>query len=178
MIIAFLDLFWSVAALLYDATKLSSISWYLWPLVIVCPLYPLLLAIVFYKITKNKPVNQFLIAFATVGSASFSFLALAFYPMLMINEGFDILGLGQILWVLFYSVQGWYLISRFKLKVLAIIAVNVYLVVKFLLDYKYLSFGYLNLDKLNHIQILMLLIIGLAGLAVINTVVWLKSIDR
>lgn len=171
MAIAYLDLIWSALALLYDVEKLTTINWYLWPIVLVCPLFPFLLAIVFFKIIKGKPVNQYLLAFASIPSAIFGILALAFYPMLMLNEGFNIWGLGQILWVLFYSVQGWYLIIRYKIGITVLLIVDVYLFIKLTLDYYYLSFGYLDLDKLSNGQLEQLFATSLAMVVLLNIMI-------
>lgn len=168
MLIAYLDFAWALMALVYDAPKLSQISWFLWPLVLICPLFPFLLGLVWLKVTNGKEVNQFLICFAAIPSAVFGVLALLFYPMLMINEGFSLLGMGQIFWVLFYGVQGWYLIARYKIKPPAVIAVNVYLIVKTTLDYYFLSFGYLSVDKLTHNQLMVLYVGGLVAILVVN----------
>lgn len=175
MVIVSLDLIWSILALAYDLSKLGEIYWYLWPLVLICPVFPFLLALVFIKITRKKPINQFLIAFAAIPSAVFGLLAVLFYPMLMYNLGFDILGLGQILWVLFYGLQGWYLIFTKRIKLSAVVIVNLYLLVKMTLDYKFLSFGYLDLNLLSGSQLTALFLAGILGLAVIDFIILLKS---
>jgi hypothetical protein len=179
MAIVYLDFVWSILALVYDIGKLGEIAWYLWPLVLICPVFPLLLAFVFIKIIKNKPVNQFLLAFAAIPSAVFGILSLFFYPMLMYNLGFDILGAGQILWVLFYGLQGWYLVFSQKIKPKAMVFVNLYLIVKLALDYKFLSFGYLDLNILSSTQLTWLFVVALTGLAVINLIAISRSVtDR
>jgi len=178
--IAYLDFIWSALALLYDAEKLTTINWYLWPIVLTCPLFPFLLAIVFYKIIKGKAVNQYLLVFASIPSAVFGILALVFYPMLMLNEGFNIWGLGQILWVLFYSVQGWYLIIRYKIGRTVLLIVDIYLLVKLTLDYYYLSFGYLDLDKLSNNQLAQLFATALVTVLLLNIMILRRkrAIDR
>lgn len=179
MAIVYLDFVWSILALVYDIGKLGEIVWYLWLLVLICPVFPLLLAFVFIKIIKNKPVNQFLLAFAAIPSATFGTLSLFFYPMLMYNLGFDILGAGQILWVLFYGLQGWYLVFSQKIKPKAMVFVNLYLIVKLALDYKFLSFGYLDLNILSFAQLTWLFIVALISLVVINLIVIFRSVtDR
>ena len=176
MAIVYLDFIWSILALVYDIGKLGEIAWYLWPLVLICPVFPLFLAFVFIEVVKNKPVNQFLLAFAAIPSAVFGFSALLFYPMLMYNLGFDILGAGQILWVLFYGLQGWYLVFSQKIKPKAIVFVNCYLITKLALDYKFLSFGYLDLNILSASQLTWLFVAALASLVVINLIVISRSI--
>lgn len=114
-------------------------------------------------------------AFAAIPSAVFGLLAVLFYPMLMYNLGFDILGLGQILWVLFYGLQGWYLIFTKRIKLSAVVIVNLYLLVKMTLDYKFLSFGYLDLNLLSGSQLTALFLAGILGLATIDFIILFKS---
>jgi len=175
MVIAYLDIVWSALALFHDYDKLLSISWYLYPIVLICPIFPLLLALVFFQTTKKRPINQFLLSFAAIPSAVFGVLALLFYPMLMINEGFNILGLGQILWVLFYGAQGWYLIFRYKMKSWVLVVVSIYLIAKLTLDYYYLSFGYISVEKLTQSQLLGLYIGALVAVALVNIVIFRRD---
>ena len=171
MLIVYLDFAWALMALIYDAPKLLQIDWFLWPLVLICPLFPFLLGLVLLKVVKGKKINIFLLSFAAIPSAVFGVLALLFYPMLMINEGFSILGFGQILWVLFYGVQGWYLIYRYKMQRRAVIVASAYLIIKATLDYYFLSFGYLAVDKLTHNQLVTLYAGALVAILVTNMLI-------
>jgi len=167
VVIAYLDFIWALVALLYDLGKLASISWFLWPLVVICPLFPFLLGLVFLEITKKSRPNQFLLASAGIASATFGALALLFYPLIMFNEGFSWAGFGQILWVLFYGLQGWYLVYKYKVGLGPILVAGIYLIGKLTLDYFYLSFGYLAVEKLTAGQLLGLYVAGLAVVVVV-----------
>ena len=141
--LVFLDLFWSVAALTVDVPKLLQLHIWLWPIVLICPVYPLLLAILWYCYIKKKTPNQYVAAFAIIGSAIFGVLALLFYPAVMYYQGFNLRDFGQIFWVLFYGAQGWYLIRKTALLPSAVLVASAYLIIKFSLDIKYATFGYL-----------------------------------
>ncbi len=168
-----LDLFWSVGAWIVDYDKLFSIPIWAWPFCLVCPVYPLLLAIVWYKRAKKVPVAGWLMAFAVLPSAVLGPMAIAYYPLKMINNGFNILDLGQIFWVLFYSVQAWSLIREKISNKYAVASATLFLIVKFTIDFLYLSFDYLDLGSLQNNQLSDLYLLGLglsllAGLYKLN----------
>jgi len=160
-----LDFFWSAAALFVDLPKLGSIHPLLWPVAIICPIYPLLLAIVWIEIKKGKKINSFLLAFAIIPSAIFGILALVYYPSKMIFQGFAFRDLGQIFWVLFYSSQGWYLWFKRKLLLFPVILVTIYLTIKFFLDYRFDSFGYLSFDDFSQSAKFYILLLSLVLVA-------------
>lgn len=135
--------------------------------VIICPVYPLLLGVVWLKKYKKTRVNPYLLAFATIASAVFGVLALVFYPALMMSRGFRWNDLGQIFWVWFYSAQGWYLLKTENFYFWPIIAVLGYLLAKFSLDYKFSTFGYLEAESLTKVAFKAVFIIAvLVSLAV------------
>lgn len=142
------DFLWSLAALWVDIPKLATIPGWAWIFAMICPIYPFLLAFVWLRILQKKPVNSYLLAFAAIPSAIFGLLAIAFYPSVMIYHGFNWQDFGQIFWVLFYSIQGWYLIFRYKFLSSAALLAAAYLVIKFALDFKYKTFGYLGVEDL------------------------------
>jgi len=144
-----------------DWPKLFEIPLWAIPFAIICPVYPLLLAVVWFQIRRNGKPNRYLLAFATIPSAVFGILALIFYPSLMVARGFAWNDLGQIFWVLFYSAQGWYLVFKNKISLLPALLVLLYLFVKFILDYKFLTFGYLEAESLSRQSLLMISIVAL-----------------
>lgn len=123
---------------------MAQINFLIWPLVIICPIYPLLLAFVWFQLYRKNRPNQLLLAFATIPSIVFGILALLYYPLAMFYQGFSWNGFGQIFWVLFYALQGWYLLKKYKVTQLALSIASIYLLIKLYLDYRYLSFGYLD----------------------------------
>jgi len=159
----YLNLFWAGAAIIYDAPKLLEINPLLWPIVVICPLFPLLLALFFFQIIKKRKPNQFLLAFASIPSFVYGVVAIIYYPFLMLNEGFNWYGIGQILWVLFYSAQGLYLIIKYKINTIAISLVGLYLLMKLTLEYRNLSFGYLDLHLLTKMQLEYVYIVSLVA---------------
>ncbi|MCX6810059.1 MAG: hypothetical protein NTZ65_04960 [Candidatus Berkelbacteria bacterium] len=162
LFLIFLDFIWSVSAFIYDWSKFATIPWFVLPFVVICPIYPLLLAIVWIKIFKKKNPNQYLFTFATIPSMIFGLLALIYYPVAMFYQGFSLNAFGQIFWVLFYSIQAWYLFFKYKTSTLPIILVLFYLSIKFFIDYKYLTFGYLDFSNIPRVLILYFTIIAVS----------------
>lgn len=136
-----------------DSAKLSLIPFYLWPIVLICPIYPLLLAIVWTMRLRKQKTNSYLLAFAALPSAVFGILALIYYPAQLYYTKFNWNDFGQIFWVLFYSAQGWWLLLREKILTKALVLAGIYLLVKFTIDIKYQTFGYLEIANLpTHVQ--------------------------
>lgn len=169
-----LDILWSAAAWIVDYDKLSTIPVWAWPFCIVCPIYPALLAVVWYKKAKKVAVNEWLMAFAALPSAVLGIMAIVYYPLKMVNNGFDIIDLGQIFWVLFYSIQGWVLLCKKTTNKTAVILATVFLVVKFTVDLVYLSFDYLDLFVLQNDQLIGLYLFGV-GLSLVLGIYKLKK---
>ncbi len=171
-----LDFLWSAAALFVDLPKLGSIYPLLWPLVVICPVYPLLLGIVWLKIKKGQKPNPYLLAFSAIPSAAFGILALVYYPSKMVFQGFDLRDLGQIFWVLFYSLQGWYLLGRFKIKFAPAFVSFLFLCIALIVNFRFRTFGYLSLDDFPQFSTIVLLNVGLVS-AFVAALLALKGSD-
>lgn len=169
-----LDLFWAGAALWVDLPKLADIPPWAWPVVIICPVYPLLLAIVWRQIMKGKKPNQYILAFGALGAALFGILAIVFYPLTMIEGGWNWRAFGQIFWVWFYSAQGWYLIFKYRIKLFPALVAFSYFLIKFTLDYRFKTFGYLDFSGLSDLALASLYIIAV-GAALLGSVLFLKK---
>lgn len=141
------DLFWSVCALIYDWPKLLNIPATAMIFTIICPLYPLILAL-YWIFERKKWPSSLLLVFGAIPSAILIILALIYYPTQMIYNGFNLLGLGQIFWVAFYGLQGWYLIFTKKFSSTYVLLTGIFLVIKFTTDYAYKDFGYLGMETL------------------------------
>jgi len=161
LIIILLDLFWSIAAFWVDWPKLFEIPTWALLFAVICPVYPLLLAIVWFQIKKYGQPNPYFLAFAAIPSAVFGILAVVFYPTLMFSRGFSWNDLGQIFWVLFYSTQGWYLVFKNRFRLMPVLLVLLYLLAKFSLDLKFLTFGYLEAESLNKPALLAVFVIAI-----------------
>jgi hypothetical protein len=166
MLLAFiiLDFFWSVSAWIYDWSKLTTIPLYLWPFVAVCPIYPLLLALVLLQFYLKKTPNQFLLAIAAVPSAVFGILAILFYPLAMIYQGFSWNAIGQIFWVLVYSSQGFYLLSKYEISKRAFFLGSTFTMLVILFHYFSSSFSYFDLTNIP--TAILIWIIALAGFSI------------
>lgn len=129
-----LNLIWSAAAFTYDAPEIFRIPFYLWPFIVICPVYPFLLALVWCFIKKEQ-LNSILLSFAAIPSAIYFLASLVYYPTWMMLNGFDWLALGQIFWVTFYGIQGLYLIQKYTPAKSAIILACLFLVISFGVQY-------------------------------------------
>lgn len=156
LILIVLDLFWCIAALIYDLPAIKSIPFYSWPFIAICPIFPLLLAIVWYKKVLRRNTNSYLIAFAAIPSAAYFIGALIYYPTLMSANGFNWLNFGSIFWVAFYGLQGFYLLIANKLSKIPQLLAILFLVISFIIQYIYRTFGYLNLAGLSN-QVIMII---------------------
>lgn len=162
-----LDLLWSVLAFNHDWPKFAIVPAWAWVFAFICPIYPLLLAVVWAQIINKKHPNDYLLAFAVGPSMIFGVLALLFYPLAMAYQGFDWNGLGQIFWVAFYSIQGWYLFYKIGVSKAAFAFAGVFLATALSLDYRFKGFGYFNLDQIADLAIKILFIIALLLLALV-----------
>ena len=152
LILAFLillNLFWSVAAFVYDWPAILQLKYYFIPFIVICPIYPLLLALVWYQTLRSNQVNPYLLAFAALPSAIYLVGALIFYPTVMTKTGFDWSACGQIFWVAFYGLQGFYLLTRHHIKRSAILLAALFLIVSFAIQGTTQTEGYLDFSALS-----------------------------
>jgi len=140
ILIVIIDVVWSAAAIIHDLDMFGTIPVYFWPFVVICPLYPLLLSLVWAKSISSSP-NNYLLAFAALPSTIYLFAALIYYPTWMMQNEFDWLTFGAIFWVLAYGVQGFYLLWRFRLKLLPAILACVFLFASFIIQFLNKTFG-------------------------------------
>lgn len=161
IVVFILDLVWSLIGFIVDLPKIANLPFYLWPIVLICPIYPLLLAFVWYRYIKKKSINQYLISFAALPSVIFGFLVIPFYLTAMYYQGFSWRDVGQIFWVLFYAIQGFYLFEKNRISYLALMLPALYLMIKLFLDIKYQTFGYLNVEEIDPNALLVIFICAL-----------------
>lgn len=163
-----LDFVWSASAFWYDADKLLTFSPFLWLFVAVCPVFPFLLALVLLQLYRKKSPNQFLLAFAAISSAVYGVLAILYYPIAMYYQGFSWNAFGQIFWVLFYALQGFWLIRKFKIDKFPFALVSILLVLQLvIIDFYYKSFGYFDFTGISSNLLLWLVIIAIVSLGII-----------
>jgi hypothetical protein len=165
VLLIILDIFWSVAALIVDLPKLADIPSWAWPLILICPVYPFLLALVWWQISRGSQVNKYLLTFGAIGAVYFGVMALLFYPLTMIEGGFDWKAFGQIFWVAFYASQGAYLLRNRKFHLPAVLTADFYFLAKLIIDFKFKSFGYLEISDLRISFQIALFILALATLS-------------
>lgn len=173
-ILLVLDLFWSLSAFWVDFPKFADIPFYLWFIVPICPIYPALLLVVWFMKAKKLKPNRFLLAFAILPSAVLGPLASFYYASQIYYNGFSLNDFGQIFWVLFYSAQGWYLVFRERFTFWPILSACVYLVVKFSIDFRYDSFGYLQIEKLPELIQVYLFLLSLLLTLGLSTFTYLR----
>lgn len=136
------DLVWSISAFIYDYSAIVRTPVYFWPFLIVCPLFPFLLALVWVRIYKNTTPNDFLLAFAAIPSAIYLIAALIYYPTWMIQNSFDWLSFGQIFWVAFYGIQGIYLLLKFAFTKMALWLAGSFLLLSLTVQYQTRTLGF------------------------------------
>lgn len=137
LFLTILDLIWSLLAWFYDWQKLFSIPFYLVPFILTCPVYPLLLAIIWYQIYKKRSLNAFIYYIAVIVSVMYGALALFYYPSQMVLYGFDWLTFGAIFWVLVYALQGGYLLLKIrpKFNLISFLVAIILIFEKIIIDY-------------------------------------------
>lgn len=158
------NLFWSAMAFIYDFDKIINLPAQIWPFIIICPIYPLLLAVSWLFIYL-KHRNRLIITFSAFNSLIFFIAALIYYPVWMIINGFDLLAFGQIFWVAFYGLQGAYLVNKIKLNQPGLLISIIFLLLTFLIQCKTNSFGFF--DTANFSQTLILVLYGVLSLGTV-----------
>ncbi len=137
-----LDLFWTVAATIYDWPKIVATPWHLLLFMPICPIYPLLLAIAYLWSWYRRRIPAPLAVFAFLGSLSYGLMAYIFYPLMMSWVGWDWLMVGNMLWVTFYALQVFLLLPYLRLSYGGILAISSYFFLKDFLDFTALRFSY------------------------------------
>ena len=164
LILIILDLFWATAALVFDWSAIGQIPFYFWPFIIICPVYPFLLALTWYQKIRGNHINSYLLAFATVPSIAYFIGALIYYPTLMVSNGFNILTFGAIFWVALYGLQAMYLLIKNSIPTLPIIFVSMFLLISFIIQFLTKSFGYLDFGNLDSSTVLIIYVAIYANL--------------
>lgn len=135
-----LDLAWAAMAALYDWEIFCQIPVYLWPFLVICPVFPALLALVWAQSLDSRP-NSLLLAFSAIPSFLYFFAALIYYPTWMIINGFDWMTFGAIFWVLAYGLQAFYLLSKYRIRFFHTVIIAIFLFVSFVIQYKTKTYG-------------------------------------
>ncbi len=171
IILIFINIIWAVSALIYDIPAIAEIPIYFWPFIVICPVYPALLALVWWKTYKKKKLNDYLLAFASLPSVIYFIGALIFYPTLMVINGFDWSDFGQIFWVAVYGLQGIYLLTNYSIKKSPILLVTIFLLTSFVIQYFTKTYDYLNFANVSASTLL-------GGYLVLALILILKNIFR
>ncbi len=110
------DIFMGISALIVDWGDFFVVKWYLIPFVPICPLYPFLLALIFFLIKRRgeQKINQPLLHFTLIGTIGYGIMAYIFYPTYLITQGFAWYELGNMFWVTLYASQALLLIPLLK----------------------------------------------------------------
>lgn len=138
-----IDLIWSVSAVVNDWEKIVAIPFWFWPFILICSVYPLLLAWHWSLSLANRR-SDWLSVFAVLPAVIYFVAALIYYPVWMILNGFDILAFGQIFWVAVYGVQAIYLMLSTKLTPLPAAAASSFIALSFIIQLKTNSFGFFD----------------------------------
>lgn len=163
----------ALIALLHDLPALRVVPFALWPVIAICPVYPLVLAAYWNPDEKERNKRTGLTAFAGLPAAVFGLLALVFYPLIMARYGFDWANFGQIFWVWLYAAQGWYLVFQARIQAQDVVLAGAWLFLVLITLYQTQSFGYLALDLLTQTERFIVLQTGFAA-TVVTAIVWLR----
>lgn len=155
----------AVAALVYDIPAISHIPWYAVPFVVVCPIYPFLIAL---TLASNRP-HPLLQSFATIPASVYGGLALCFYPLHMALSGLSWYGIGQMLWVLLYASQALFLLPRKHSA--ATFAAAGFTVFSLCVHLQTGSYGYLDIASLSETTQINLFLVGLVLVGVVAGVI-------
>jgi|GEM_PF-2447288 len=179
--IVVLDLIIGTTALVYDWGTIVSLPIWLLPVIIICPLYPFLLAGVWWRL-QNHRGSTWLYAGAVIPSAMYGVLALIFYPMVMVATQFSWTNLLAEIWVWLYASQSWYLLKKYPpVKLFPIIVASIFILAAFLFQLQTNSYGYLALAVLSlpaKIALLTLAVLTIVGINVALLLSRLGSVDR
>ena len=164
----------SLLSLRYDAPILPTIPYWAWAFVIICPLYPLVLALFYYgELTQKR--NDILTAIAVLSAATYGLAALAYYPLHMYATFYNWLDTGNIFWVWLYATQGWWLIRKLpRPHPLALTIATGFILCAFTIQFRTLSFGYLDYASLSNPERIGLLLVGYAC-CLVSLITWLIS---
>lgn len=150
VVLIVLDLVWAIAALVYDWSAIGKIPFYFWPFIIICPIYPFLLALTWYQKVKFNHINSYLLVFAAIPSMAYFIGALIYYPTIMVSNGFNWLVFGGIFWVAFYGLQAFYLAIKEKIALTPLLCAILFVAISFVVQYLTKTFGYLDTTGLDN----------------------------
>lgn len=162
--LALLGFAMSIGSMTIDWQDFAETPWFLWPFVPICPLYPFLLGVLYaWRARKGKwPVR--LMLFTLLGITSYGVIAIVFYPLYMLENGFAWYELGNVFWVMIYSLQAVWLWKEFgrdgghwrpgrlsKVSTCLIAAYAVYFFAKDILDRYSVTFSYVRYNILSDV---------------------------
>ena len=158
-LLVLLNTFWAVAAITFDWAKIIELPAWAIIFIVICPLYPILLWLTWFILDRKRSndgendltsrgVIPYLIAFAALPSAVYGVVAIYFYPIQMIFNGFNWLGVASIAWIAVYSVQGWWLLKHKRPHRAALRVAGIFLLASLLIQLTTKTMGYLNISAI------------------------------
>lgn len=162
-----INLIWTASAIIYDWNNIIRIPAYLWPFLLICQIYPLLLAIYWVLYRRDKRVNEYLTAFATIPSIIYLIAALIYYPSWMVYHHFNWLAFGGIFWVAAYGLQGVYIFLKNNIQPRPMIATVFFLITSLFVQYRYIqSLGQFDFDNMGrYTPTLLILFLAISSIA-------------
>jgi hypothetical protein len=148
-----LNFIWAIAALIYDLPAIAQVPWYFLPFILICPVYPALLLVFWCQKLSKRHINDYFTAFSALPAAVYLTGALIYYPFYMFRNGFDWLSVGQILWVAFYGLQGFWILSKNKIKRIHYLGPIIYLSASFIIQIDNRAFDYLDFSNFSDHEI-------------------------
>jgi len=93
-------------------------------------------------------VFPYFLALAALPSAVYGVVAIYFYPIQMVFEGFSWLGIASMLWIWVYAAQGFWLLKNRPPHIAALRVAALFLLVSFIIQYQTETLGYMNISSL------------------------------
>lgn len=156
IVLIIFDLLWAALALAYDWSAIAQIPFYFWPFIVICPIYPFLLALAWYQKVRSNHINSYLLAFAAIPSTTYFVGAIIYYPTLMVLNGFNFLAFGSIFWVAYYGLQGIYLAIKEKIALVPLLCAILFIITSFIIQFFSKTFSYLDITGLDDLSIVLI----------------------
>ncbi len=147
-------------ALTYDWQALQAIPPLLLPVIVICPIYPFLLAVIWVHRLRKRVTPSWIVALAVIPAATYGVLAPLFYITHSYVTVFSWNDMGQIVWVWIYAAQAIYLIFTTKIDRTAAFWATCFIILSLFMQFSTGGYGYLAIGDIGRTLQLILLTVG------------------
>ncbi len=159
-VLVVLNVTMSLVALTVDWQAIQAVPAALIPFIVICPIYPFLLALIWMHKLHRRTIPLFLQA-ALLPTATYGVLAPLYYVTHSFVTVFSWNDMGQIGWVLLYAGQAMYLLLTTKMSRAALFWGGCFSAVSLCLQFVTKSYGYLAINDLSQPIQILFLVVGL-----------------